>query len=128
MKSKLITYLFQIFEILLVRREEFQNKLHCPHVLELEDTYRRDLSVLRALVAREYCVILFGTNNLNQSDMSNKENPSSTEQEMRIYEPLYRISVTALYLSFIFLFSINNEKNKLLQWYILSISVNFNAC
>ncbi|KAF5270343.1 hypothetical protein FQR65_LT05531 [Abscondita terminalis] len=94
-------FYMQVWETLLLRREEADHKLYQPHVTIIEDRIRDDLADLRLLVSREYCAMLVGAVDTRKFHhmLSNKNNVSASDKDRRRFETLICMSVRVVWIA-----------------------------
>lgn len=91
-------YYLQVWEKILLRREEAKRKLYQPAVTILENIVRDDLSDLRSMAAREYCSLLLGLDDSKEfHHMSNMNNDSLSDKDRRLYEMLICYAVRVVW-------------------------------
>nr|CAH7745062.1 unnamed protein product [Callosobruchus chinensis] len=111
-------YYFQIWNKLQARRVEGARKLRQPIVDVLENEIRDDLSDLRAMVARNYAVLMLGIGDAKQfHHMNNRNNVSLSDKDRRIFETFVILSQRVVYIALTrkYLSLIEKELNRMLR-------------
>lgn len=93
-------YYMQVWESLIMRREEAKRKLWQPIVTVKENVVRNDLADLRSMVARNYAYILMGLDDsFRFYHMSNKNRVSLSDKDRYLHECLLGIAARIVWIA-----------------------------
>ncbi|CAG2065603.1 unnamed protein product [Timema podura] len=95
-----VQYFLQVYDEILLRNRENLHKLHHPNILKIENKMQETLSELRGMVGREYTSILLGCDEVKKfHHMANRMNTSQGEQDVRLFELLYRMCTRIVWIA-----------------------------
>lgn len=93
-------YYMQVWENLMMRREDARRKLWQPIVTDIENVVRDDLADLRSMVARNYAYILMGLDDTFKFyHMSNKNSVSLSDKDKHLHECLLSIATRIVWIA-----------------------------
>ncbi|KAJ8725014.1 hypothetical protein PYW07_015972 [Mythimna separata] len=94
-------YYLQIAGEMAIRMFERTTKIRTENCEILENEYKRDLSDLRLLVAKEYCVMLIGGSDLKRFHHmgSQKKRRSLSDKDARLFETFMHMAIQIVYLA-----------------------------
>ncbi|KAF9412887.1 hypothetical protein HW555_008733 [Spodoptera exigua] len=94
-------YYLQIAEEMTTRILDQATKIRTKRCEVLENQYRENLSDLRLLVAKEYCIMLIGGGDMRKFHHMGKDKKrrSLSDKDARLFETFLRISVQIVYLA-----------------------------
>ncbi|XP_035431509.2 protein phosphatase 1 regulatory subunit 36 isoform X2 [Spodoptera frugiperda] len=94
-------YYLQIAEEMSKRIADLANKVRTKQCEILENQFRENLSDLRILVAKEYCILLIGGGEMKKFHHMGKEKKrrSLSDKDARLFETFVRMSVQIVYLA-----------------------------
>lgn len=117
-------YFFQVWEKIIIKREEGKRKLRQPIVTIIEDNIRDDLADLRSMVGRSYGYIIMGLEDtFKYYHMSNRNNVSLSDKDRHLHECLLSITAKIIWIALLrknFLV-IETELNRLFRSGIFNI-------
>ncbi|XP_022904192.2 protein phosphatase 1 regulatory subunit 36-like isoform X1 [Onthophagus taurus] len=92
-------YYLDVWEVIESKREEKARKIRQPIALELEDVVRDNLEDLRALVAREYLVIIGGVGEAKKFHHMAGRMTSLSGKDRRLFEMLIQMAVRVVWIA-----------------------------
>ncbi|XP_015832912.1 uncharacterized protein LOC660702 isoform X1 [Tribolium castaneum] len=93
-------YYFQVWDNLILRREEAKRKLRQPIVTVLENIVRDNLADLRSMVARNYGFILMGLEDtFKYYHMGNRNNVSLSDKDRHLHECLLSMAAKIVWIA-----------------------------
>ncbi|PZC82028.1 hypothetical protein B5X24_HaOG211584 [Helicoverpa armigera] len=94
-------YYLQISDEMTTRISELETKVRTHDCEILENKYRENLSDLRLLVAKEYCIMLIGGGDMRRFHHMgpNKKRTSLSDKDARLFETFVRMAVQIVYLA-----------------------------
>lgn len=92
-------YFLQVTDTMQARKEEARRKLRQPIVTILENIVRDNLSDLRAMVGREYSVIIMGIGKSKKFHHLSTSTNSLSEKDRRLMEALFCMSVRVVWVA-----------------------------
>ncbi|XP_022829588.1 protein phosphatase 1 regulatory subunit 36-like [Spodoptera litura] len=94
-------YYLQVAEEMSTRIADLANKVRTQGCEILENQFHENLSDLRLLVAKEYCIMLIGGGDMKKFHHMGKEKKrrSLSDKDARLFETFVRVSVQIVYLA-----------------------------